>query len=84
MARYVSNPIEVDAFQIKEVWINEVEAPGIYHLVFDDGASFNTTPDMTSRMIPKEGDYVVKTHTPDEYVYLNPAHVFEAKYTKVE
>jgi hypothetical protein len=37
---------------------------------------------MNARMYPKVGDYVVVQ--PDGYTYLNPKHVFEEKFEKVE
>lgn len=42
------------------------------------GADFEATPEMCSRMLPKEGDYIVTQS--DGYVYLNPKEVFERKY----
>jgi len=88
MARYVCNPIEVDAYQITEVVKCEVDrTPGGKREItvkLDNGEIREIPEGMTSRMIPKEGDYLVNTHNPDEYHYLNPQHVFESKYTKVE
>lgn len=87
MARYVCNPIEVDAFQIVEVLKCNIErCPDWKREVIvklENGDVYDCDPSKTSRMIPQIGDYLVRTHNPDEYEYLNPKHVFEAKYTRI-
>lgn len=87
MTKYVCNPITVDAFQIIEIIKCDIEkTPGGKReiiIMLDNGESYNCPPTLTSRMIPAVGDYLVRTHTPDEYEYLNPKHVFEAKYRKL-
>lgn len=83
MAKYACNPIKVDAFVI--TGITPQDAEGNFHVILEDGSCREMKPNsgMTSRMYPAIGDYLVKTHQPDEYEYLNPKHVFEAKYTKI-
>jgi hypothetical protein len=84
VAKFICNPIEVDAFAITEV--SPQDADGNFIITLDDGSQKEMRPNsgMTSRMYPAIGDYLVKTHQPDEYEYLNPKHVFEAKYTKIK
>lgn len=85
MTRYICNPIEVDAFRIKHV--GELEPNGNRDILLEDGSAtghvYTVESGKMSRMTPVIGDYLVRTHQPDEYEYLNPKHVFEAKYTKV-
>lgn len=83
MAKYICNPIEVDAFIITGV--TPQDENGDFQVILDNGETRDMKPNsgMTSRMYPVAGDYLVKTHKPDEYEYLNPKHVFEAKYTKI-
>lgn len=73
--RYIANPVTVEAKRIVQagLW----DADGI-HLELEDGSTFVATSEMTSRMVPEPGDYVVWQD--DGYVYLNPAEVFERKY----
>ena len=80
--KYVCKPIEVDAFQILQVLQNPVKDSDIIHysISIEEGEIFDLPPEMTSRMVPQVGDYYVKTHMPNEYQYLNPKDVFEAKY----
>ena len=88
MSKYVCNPIEVDAFQITEIIKCEIERTpnGKRKIIvkLDNDEVYECEEGKTSRMIPKVGDYLVRTHKPDEYEYLNPQHVFEAKYTKLK
>lgn len=79
MAKYTANPIEVDAYQFRSV--SELMENGNRCGELDSGTNYIIEADKMSRMIPVEGDYLVRTH--DGYEYLNPAHVFEAKYTKI-
>lgn len=81
MTQFVCNPITVDAFQI--VSVGELKEDGSRDIALDNGENYTVEPGKMSRMTPAEGDYLVKTHQPDEYEYLNPKHVFEAKYTKL-
>lgn len=83
MTQYICNPIEVSAWQITEICPEQKEQ-GIITVVLDDNALYDIDPSKMSRMIPVVGDYLVRTNQPDVYEYLNPKHVFEAKYTKVE
>jgi hypothetical protein len=81
MAKYISNPREVDAFKIKEVRPHASYGSGAggFHLHFDNGGQNNATAEMCAHMTPKVGDYWV-IH-PDGYVYLNPREVFEREYS---
>ena len=79
-----ANPVVVDAFKI--IAIGEgtdnpghADENGIYHLTLEDGRVEKTDSGMTARMEPKVGDYWVVQE--DGYVYLNPASVFERKYS---
>jgi hypothetical protein len=77
MAKYIANPVEVEALVIDKV---EANGDGGARVWFDNGAWNNATPEMCSRMIPKSGDYWVIQS--DGYVYLNPKDVFERKYRR--
>lgn len=96
MAKYIANPVEVNAFVITEV--NPVPRPTIEQLegilnrgeqplnglmlTLDNTEVVNATPEMMSRMTPVIGDYWVVQS--DGYVYLNPKDVFERKYGKAD
>jgi hypothetical protein len=80
MAKYQANPVVVDAFRIIEV--GTPDDKGRRCLSLDDGALVIATPDMLARMSPVVGDYWVVQS--DGYVYLNPASVFEKKYSSKE
>lgn len=76
--RYVANPVEVDAWKIVKL----VEENARFELLLElEGRTDHVlaTKEMMSRMTPKVGDYWVVQA--DGYVYLNPAHVFETKYS---
>ena len=76
--KYIANPVIVDAYEIVSTSMR-LGDKNIY-LSFNDHNMFNATPEMTSRMIPKPGDYLVVQS--DGYEYLNPKEVFERKYRK--
>lgn len=86
MTKYICKPIEVEAFQITEIVKCELErklgGKRDITVKLENGEVREVPGDMTSRMIPKVGDYWVHTYNPDVYEYLNPQHVFEAKYSK--
>ena len=86
--KYIANPVEVEAFKILEIAgaeNNVADQTPTYHLVIGDPLAPShvvvATPEMTSRMTPKIGDYWVIQS--DGYVYLNPKEVFERKYRAV-
>ena len=78
--KYIARPIEVEAFAIQGI-LAAVQTPrggtGV-ELVLENGEHVRPTPEMTSRMMPRIGDYWVIQ--PDGYIYLNPKEVFEQKY----
>ncbi len=76
--KYQANPVMVDAFKI--VGIGPKTPEGTL-LALDNGESVVATPGMTSRMTPIPNDYWVIQE--DGYVYLNPASVFERKYSLI-
>jgi hypothetical protein len=86
--KYIANPVEVTAYQIREVIgshsPNASQGLTSYDLVIGpaDNSSpdqnVTATPEMCSRMVPKVGDYWVIQE--DGYIYLNPKEVFERKY----
>jgi hypothetical protein len=57
MAKYISNPREVDAFKIKEVRPHASYGSGAggFHLHFDNGGQNNATAEMCAHMTPKVG-----------------------------
>ena len=81
MAKYIANPVEVDAFKIVSVG-KPSDHDGSIHVALDNGKNVIANRGMTSRMEPKAGDYWVIQS--DGYVYLNPKDVFERKYRSME
>lgn len=77
--RYIANPVEVEAFAIQMVGgaIKDGLLVGTA-IMLENGKEVVATPEMTSRMEPKPGDYWVIQS--DGYIYLNPKEVFERKY----
>lgn len=79
--KYRANPVIVKALKIEHV--ERIKDPAAlveyFGLLLEGGEQFKTTPEMTSRMVPQIGDYVVWQE--DGYVYLNPKDVFERKYS---
>lgn len=78
--KYVANPVHVMAFQISS--IIQYDIKGNVELLLENGNKVVATPEMTSRLRPRSGDYWVQQE--DGYVYINPKEVFERKYSKVE
>lgn len=78
--KYIGNPVEVDAFRIRDVHYEERPMLGyVFILQLEDHANpVIVTKEMTARLIPTIGDYWVRQA--DGYVYLNPKDVFERKY----
>lgn len=89
MAKFVANPVVVDAFVIKSVYLHPLDEDGRYAgaaLTLDIGLPLSSavlkveaTPEMLSRISPQIGDYWVRQE--DGYEYLNPKAVFEKKYS---
>jgi len=75
--KYVANPVEVDAHKI--VSVGDCLVGQGTHLALENGENVVATIGMTSRMMPKPGDYWVIQS--DGYIYLNPKEVFERKYS---
>lgn len=75
--KYIANPVEVEAHKI--VSASRAFAGEPVHLALENGENVTATPEMTSRMTPRAGDYWVIQA--DGYVYLNPKDVFERKYS---
>lgn len=84
MAKYIANPVEVDAFRIDAVHLigDNYSEDRIANLLLDDGKTATATQDMMARITPQIGDYYVVQS--DGYIYLNPKAVFERKYRKME
>ena len=77
MAKYVANPVEVEAFEIESMRV--VDSDGGHEITLKD--SFEKRyleAGAFSRFKPAPGDYYVVQS--DGYVYLNPKSVFERKY----
>jgi len=77
--KYIANPVVVDAFKIKYM---QPKFDGGIPLILDNDIQVIATNEMISRMIPCVGDYWVIQS--DGYTYLNPAEVFERKYSPME
>lgn len=79
--KYIANPVEVDAFKIvsaKPPVVLTADNVGYLMLELEGGGVSTASPEMTSRMTPHPGDYLVIQA--DGYQYLNPKDVFERKY----
>ena len=87
MAKYVANPVEVEAWPIKKIIppSQYLRTVGDTSLILDDPSNEHhavvATPEMLARMTPVVGDYYVVQS--DGYVYLNPKAVFERKYRRL-
>ena len=78
MSQYIAKPIAVTAYRILEV--HPAQADGTIPISLEHGVSAIVTPSMTARLMPHVGDYyVIQT---DGCRYLNPAEVFERKYSR--
>lgn len=75
---YVANPVIVRAYKIERIIEYNVDT-GEQKMLLDNGEEVTATKEMLSRIIPVVGDYWVIQ--PDGYIYLNPAEVFERKYS---
>lgn len=75
--KYQANPVIVDAFKIVDV--SEMDNEGNVHCALDNGENVVADKGMTARYRPKADDYWVIQS--DGYIYLNPKHVFERKYS---
>lgn len=75
--RYKANPVTVDAHII--ISVGPIDTHGSMSLALQDGRNVVADKSMIARYIPQEGDYLVTQD--DGYVYLNPKHVFERKYS---
>ena len=94
MSKYIANPVEVDAFVIVDTnaWRSDRDRADSTQTVqtlwikLEDGRMLDRSKlplgEMTARMWPKVGDYLVIQS--DGYQYLNPKEVFERKYRRVE
>ena len=77
--KYRANPVIVDAFKI--VSVSDMDQFHRVHCATDDGLNRIADGAMTARYHPKPNDYWVIQE--DGYEYLNPADVFERKYSLV-
>ena len=75
--KYVANPVIVDAFKITEIL--QKMSSSVLVLKLENGNEVVADSDMTARYTPVGGDYWVIQS--DGYEYINPAHVFERKYS---
>lgn len=78
MAKYIANPVEVEAFQLVTVGPVADQSSNERNLKLDNGDWVQAGVEMMSRMTPQVGDYWVIQS--DGYVYLNPKDVFERRY----
>jgi hypothetical protein len=78
--KYIANPVIVDAYKIVEIEDKDDDLE--YYLTLENGDKVTAGISMYIRHEPAVGDYWVIQS--DGYVYLNPAFVFERKYSKVE
>lgn len=82
-ATHVGKPVPVTARKIADVkgttpWGDDLPTNHA-HLVFEDGTYYEAGAEMTARYWPVAGDYLVREA--HGYEYLNPADVFERKYS---
>ncbi len=80
MATFKANPVLVQAFVISMV--SDLREDGSVRLMFEDGTIKRANAEMLARFMPGVGDYFVIQE--DGYEYLNPAKVFNRKYSPVE
>lgn len=73
--RYQAKPVIVDAFRIVGM---QYPLEGGTLLSLENGKLFTASKEMTARMTPAIGDFVVWQE--DGYAYLNRKAVFERKY----
>jgi hypothetical protein len=84
---HVANPVHVHAARILKISDVTRRDPGCGQsspdlvLLLDDGREFSAGAGMTARHIPQLGDYLVTQE--DGYTYLNPAAVFDRKYSPI-
>ena len=76
--KYIANPVEVDAYRIKEI-LGQHEDEGV-KLLLENNTKVLVTRAMIARMAPQVGGYWVIQS--DGYIYLNPKEVFERKYRR--
>lgn len=84
--KYQANPVIVDAFKIVDVSANleedvTTDERSSFNVCTEDGENRHATVTMCARYLPKPGDYWVIQS--DGYAYLNPAEVFERKYSPI-
>lgn len=93
--KYIANPVEVDAFVIRDVApasrmsatilkvgdVTEVVPDG-FLVKCEDGVVRHATKEMCARTVPGPGDFWVIQE--DGYAYLNPREVFLRKYSQKE
>jgi len=80
--KYRANPVIVKALKIESIETIKSEGGESvkgYKFYLENNESFLPTPEMTARMSPVVGDFVVWQE--DGYVYLNPKDVFLRKYS---
>lgn len=77
LMRYVGNPVQVDAWRI--IAVTEAADGVSLVLTLEDHRCVLASPEMTARYVPKPGDFWVVQE--DGYEYVNPAAVFERKYS---
>lgn len=74
---YVANPVRVTAYKITAV--HEAADGKSMMLTLENHQNVIASPAMTARYVPKVGDFYVVQE--DFYAYVNPAEVFQRKYS---
>ena len=79
MAKYVANPITVDAYEIISVGS---EDNGERLLALLNGENVVATEEMLALITPVEGDYLVRQK--DGYEYVTSKDIFKREYSLIE
>lgn len=77
---YQANPVSVTAARVTGVGGHD--SKGGRSIKLNDGRTIIATKEMLARIDPKVGDYYVTQE--DGYAYLNPAAVFQRKYSPAQ
>lgn len=76
---HIANPYPV--FARKIVNVIGTAPGGALNMTLDDGTTYTAGTEMTMRHFPVSGDYLIIGE--DGYAYINPADVFERKYSVI-
>lgn len=79
MTKYISDPVTVDAFEIKQVEVRQ-----IFTVTLDNGVRKELTDAQVGSIHPTAGDYLISPENTVGYESVAAKRVFETEYTKIE